>query len=355
MGGYSSQSSEIRIGISGCSGYSGYSGHSGFAKDEITHAYISLVDATSRGFAKHLDVIEKAIIEPVTRTILRGSNRYIEYDDALQLARVAILKALPTYDATRSAAPFLNIVVRSALLAAIKARRRPKNGGNIHHTSLSEMPDGSDAPFSAITADYRTSEFGYENKELAETIWQKLTNVLSAHELAVLWGTISCSQSWRTLARKFGCNAKKIDNTLQRIRLKLELFQRGCRTDYEIFTRLKKAAGTSPRKASSIHRGVCWCSTKHRWIAKYDGSHLGHYLTELDALAAIVRAQHGDFAISPKRQKRGTSKQKGVCFDKRKQRWRAQEKINGTTKCYGLFKTEIGAIEAYRKAKGLCD
>lgn len=46
----------------------------------------------------------------------------------------------------------------------------------------------------------------------------------------------------------------------------------------------------------------------------------------------------------------GSSQYKGVCWHKRDQRWRAQIKLEGTSKCLGSFDSEVEAALAYNWA-----
>lgn len=46
----------------------------------------------------------------------------------------------------------------------------------------------------------------------------------------------------------------------------------------------------------------------------------------------------------------GTSKYKGVCWDKKANRWRAKIVVNNVTMNLGMFRTELEAAEAYDRA-----
>ena len=49
------------------------------------------------------------------------------------------------------------------------------------------------------------------------------------------------------------------------------------------------------------------------------------------------------------KKKNCSSKYRGVCWDKKDKKWRAQIQIDGKSKYLGLFETEEEAYECYKK------
>jgi len=107
---------------------------------------------------------------------------------------------------------------------------------------------------------------------------------------------------------------------------------------------------------SSKYKGVSWAKQKNKWISriKINGKrkHLGLFKCELEASEyyqdALKSIKEGT-EIKVKKVKT-SSKYKGVCWDKDRNKWRSDIRINGKRKHLGLFKCELEAHHAYQKA-----
>lgn len=107
------------------------------------------------------------------------------------------------------------------------------------------------------------------------------------------------------------------------------------------------------KDGTSKYIGVHWNKGKNKWTASITFNwrliHLGHFDLEIDAANAYQKAKKEEdegFDLNilyPK--KTQTSQYKGVCWDKRAGKWLAR--YNG--KHIGLFNTEIEAHEAREK------
>jgi len=94
---------------------------------------------------------------------------------------------------------------------------------------------------------------------------------------------------------------------------------------------------------SSQFKGVTWSKSSKKWQAASkgrNGRHLGVHATEEEAAQAVDDyAKHGTVPES----KNGSSQFKGVTWDKRKQKWKAQCQ----KKYHGLHATEEDAARSY--------
>lgn len=106
-------------------------------------------------------------------------------------------------------------------------------------------------------------------------------------------------------------------------------------------------------KSSSQYTGVTWFKHANKWRSqiKINGKQicLGYFNKEEEASQCYENAlKNYSLGIEIEVKKPNfTSKYKGVCFDKRKRKWIAQIKINGSKKHIGTFNTELEAHNAY--------
>lgn len=106
---------------------------------------------------------------------------------------------------------------------------------------------------------------------------------------------------------------------------------------------------------SSEYAGVYWNKNASKWMARicHNGvsTFLGFYDTELEASSAyqsaLSKINEGSFDPNYYKPK-FTSEYKGVCFNKRDNKWVAQITINGNKKHLGYFLTELEAHQAYQ-------
>jgi len=109
---------------------------------------------------------------------------------------------------------------------------------------------------------------------------------------------------------------------------------------------------------SSQYVGVHWNKKSSKWKAQIEHEgvslHLGLYNTEIEAFnayhLALSKIKDGSFNHNDYKRK-WTSEYKGVYFDKSRNKWRAQIRINGKQKHLGYHHTELGAHHAYLKAE----
>lgn len=102
-----------------------------------------------------------------------------------------------------------------------------------------------------------------------------------------------------------------------------------------------------------IRRWEFWLSA-HRMIANAHGTDFEVDHKDHDGLnnrrcnLRLCTDQQNQF--NKRKIKAGTSRFKGVCWDKQRSRWKVRIRIDGKDKCLGFFKLEIEAAKAYNKA-----
>ena len=121
------------------------------------------------------------------------------------------------------------------------------------------------------------------------------------------------------------------------------------------------------RVGSSRFRGVCWEKSKQKWqvLITIGGKqkYIGSYDDETEsarAYDATVRAQSLDKPLNfpddlstapgvyvPKKKRVATSRFRGVCWDKTKQKWKAEINFDGKSKHIGSYDDETEAARAY--------
>ena len=111
-----------------------------------------------------------------------------------------------------------------------------------------------------------------------------------------------------------------------------------------------------PKEFSSKDKGVSWQKDRNKWVSriKINGKqkNLGSFTSEEDAADAYQKAlkmyHEGDSSFMET--KTPSSQYKGVCWYKSTNKWISYIKINGKTKHLGLFTSEEEAYEAYQNA-----
>jgi hypothetical protein len=144
-------------------------------------------------------------------------------------------------------------------------------------------------------------------------------------------------------------NLDKIDNRLDNLEW--------C-TQRENMSHFHKSTG----KKSSKFTGVYYCKHHKSWKSEISQDNTCHFLgsfkTEIDAHLMYEQKlkEYVDTGkITPVITVKKYSQHKGVCYDKRRNYWISNVRIEGKTIYIGSFKTEEDAIKAYEdKQKTLC-
>jgi len=104
--------------------------------------------------------------------------------------------------------------------------------------------------------------------------------------------------------------------------------------------------GDAHRASSARLQGVSWNKKENKWVARCNGNYLGNHTTE--EAAARVYSKYLEDGSVPGPVERGgwgTSRFKGVSWDKKNMKWKAQS----TKKHLGNHATEEEAVRAYSK------
>lgn len=105
---------------------------------------------------------------------------------------------------------------------------------------------------------------------------------------------------------------------------------------------------------TSKQKGVTWIKRSQRWCSRIfiEGKrvHIGHYKTEIEAIDAYLKAEYNwkNYQKYPPKAT-FTSKYKGVFWDRASDRWKAFIRKNGNSVQIGSSKTEEGAYEILLK------
>jgi hypothetical protein len=110
------------------------------------------------------------------------------------------------------------------------------------------------------------------------------------------------------------------------------------------------------KNGTSKYVGVCWKKSKNKFEVqiKVDGKnkYLGLFTDEYEAHLVYQKAlkmyHEGDLSFM--KPKEFSSQYKGVCWDKKSNKWRVDIKVDGKLKYLGTFTDEYEAHLAYQKA-----
>jgi hypothetical protein len=110
------------------------------------------------------------------------------------------------------------------------------------------------------------------------------------------------------------------------------------------------------KNGTSQYTGVCWDKSKNKWKTeiKIDDKkkHLGYFTDEYEAHLEYEKAlkMYHEGNLSFMKPKEFSSKYKGVYWHKSKNKWVARIKVDGKVKHLGYFTDEYEAHLAYQKA-----
>lgn len=168
------------------------------ALSELLKRYKSVVNSAARGY------------------FLSGGDT----DDLVQEGLIGVFRAITAYDGTSAFRPYACKCIKSCILSAIKSSNREKNKPLNNFVSLSAS-DGDDADKSDLMRgeDFDPEE-AYINKESEKELMAFIKTSLSKLEYEVLALYLQ-GFSYCDIGEKTGKNVKSVDNTVQRIRNKL--------------------------------------------------------------------------------------------------------------------------------------
>lgn len=155
-----------------------------------------------------------------------------ESDDLVQEAMIGLFKAARDYDPQYGASfkTFANICITRQMLTAIKGATRYKHQPLNSYVSLNrsvfEADDDGRPLLEILATDYDSDpESIYLRNEWMASLSQEVPRVLSKLELRVLLYYLR-GLSYETIAQRIGRPVKTVDNAIQRMKRKMELYFR---------------------------------------------------------------------------------------------------------------------------------
>ena len=155
-----------------------------------------------------------------------------ESDDLVQEAMIGLFKAARDYDPKYGASfkTFANICITRQMLTAIKGATRYKHQPLNSYISLNRsvfVEDDGGRPLLEILATDNDSDHEsiYLRNEWMVSLSQAVPRVLSKLELRVLLYYLR-GLSYETIAQRIGRPVKTVDNAIQRMKRKMELYFR---------------------------------------------------------------------------------------------------------------------------------
>ncbi|MCW2928121.1 MAG: sigH [Thermoleophilia bacterium] len=187
-----------------------------------------LVERARRGDTKALDQLIKRYVGFVR---MKSSSYFIaggDADDLLQEGLIGLYKAVRDYrrDKEASFRSFAELCITRQIITAIKTATRNKHVPLNQYVSFSHTPSGRDVDVDCTIGDCLPgSEVDdpavkiISTQEL-ESLVDHMTTRLSPLESQALTGYLEGS-SYDQIAERCGCDAKTVDNALQRVKRKV--------------------------------------------------------------------------------------------------------------------------------------
>lgn len=146
-----------------------------------------------------------------------------DYEDLLQEGRIAIFKAIISYD-LKSEVPFvhfLRMVIKRKLIDSLRAHNRQKHLNLNEAFSLNNtLSDDQDESFINIIPNVEDPETTIIAIDEARSFLKELTRGFSDLELTVFRYHFLAGMKQREVTQHLGLSPKSLDNAIQRIRRK---------------------------------------------------------------------------------------------------------------------------------------
>ena len=149
-----------------------------------------------------------------------------EYEDLLQEGRIAIYRAVQSYDCGHPFEHFVRMCIKRRIIDTLRSHNRRKHSGfnsayslnsnladDNEHTFLERMPSGSDPAQTVMDV------------QEARSIIKDLTKNLSEMERQVFAYYFVAGYKQQDLVKTLGIKPKALDNAIQRIKKKSTLFK----------------------------------------------------------------------------------------------------------------------------------
>ena len=184
---------------------------------------VALVEAARSGDQDAFNQLIKHYEPELRKIACKYFLARADYEDLLQEGRIAIYKAVLSYD-FNSQIPFLHfvrMVIKRKLIDTLRAHNRQKhlrlNEAFSLNTPLTEEQDES---FINIVANSNDPETTVVENDEARTLLVELTKNFSKLELNVFNYHFLVGMKQREITQRLGLTPKSLDNAIQRIRRK---------------------------------------------------------------------------------------------------------------------------------------
>ena len=172
-----------------------------FAEGELVKRYAQLAEGISRSYR-----------------LVGGDG-----DDLKQIALIALLEAVRSYDPTRGAefATYASVCMRNRVLDAVRSAAAGKNA--VLNDSLridDESAREGGVAISDIVSPELSPEQQYIAKEAEEAFFEALGEVLGERDLTVIRLYLACVP-YKEISERLGISAKKVDNTIYNAKKKI--------------------------------------------------------------------------------------------------------------------------------------
>ena len=146
-------------------------------------------------------------------------------EDVLQEAMIGLLKAINAYDETKNASftTFAILCIKRQIITAIKSSNSGKNRILNMAMYSPETEDNSNIAYDTKSFNFYNPEEIYLSKERFRLLNQYLKNNLSKMENEIFEYMLS-EMTYTEIAKKTGRDPKSVDNSIQRIKKKLNAF-----------------------------------------------------------------------------------------------------------------------------------
>ena len=176
-------------------------GGDAFAEGELVKRYAQLAEGISRSYR-----------------LVGGDG-----DDLKQIALIALLEAVRSYDPTRGAefATYASACMRNRVLDAVRSAAAGKNA--VLNDSLridDESAREGGVAISDIVSPELSPEQQYIAKEAEEAFFEALGEVLGERDLTVIRLYLACVP-YKEISERLGISAKKVDNTIYNAKKKI--------------------------------------------------------------------------------------------------------------------------------------
>ena len=172
------------------------------------------------------EAMEKVFLK-YRNDILRNSKNFFikggDVDDLLQEGYIGLIKAIKSYDETREVcfSTFANICIKRQIITAVKASNSNRNQKlNVSIIGSKDVNIDDLVQYSRPSVSFFSPEDILLGKELVGAMGEFLNENLTPLEKKVFYYT--CKQyKYMEIAELLNEPAKKIDNTIQRVRKKI--------------------------------------------------------------------------------------------------------------------------------------